>query len=137
MKSVHEQELRALSLELGRWRKGCQSPGGRIPERFWVRAVALARLTSIEQVCGSLRLSASGLEKRLGTKGKSGSNQRRKGPTFVELLVESPTAFSPAESASGSTCVIKVEAVSGARMQVEVTNLGASGLATVLREFSS
>ncbi|MFA5508093.1 MAG: hypothetical protein WC314_26555 [Vulcanimicrobiota bacterium] len=133
--AVYEKQMEALSLELEQWRSVRQRPGGRLPERFWSRAAELAREVGPEQVCSKLHLSAAGLTKRLGLCGSTAAVPVRKEPTFVELLVGTPTAGSLTEAPCGN-CTIKIEAVSGARMQVDVSNLAPSGLATILREFS-
>ena len=131
--AVHEVQMEALSLELQQWRGARHYRGGRLPERFWSQAVQLARLVGPEQVCSRLQLPAAGLEKRLGLC-DSPAVAVRNDPAFIELLVGRPTAGSLAE-ASCEACTIKVEAVSGARMQVDIVNLAPSGLATILREF--
>lgn len=125
-------ELRALLEELNQWRKGKQK-GGRVPERFWERAVPLAQQLGATNVCRELRLSTEQLEKRLQP------DATKPGPAaFVEMLsFVGPTPLkAPHEDRVCKGCTIKVEAASGARMQVEVAQVEAAGLATILKEFA-
>lgn len=127
-----EEAMEALSRELGQWREGRSHPGGRTPERFWTRAVELAQQTNPRQVCERTGLPISGLQRRLNGESRALAKKAEPKPTFVEYLVGVPG--SPDGTCGG--CTIKVEALSGARMQVEIGEMAPSGLATILREFA-
>jgi hypothetical protein len=119
-KEQYEAAVERLKNEVAVWRGGQSRPGGRLPERFWSSATALVAHSSIEKVATATGLSAEGLKKRSTGTGPAA-------PSFVELLLP---------PASSVQCIIKVESATGARMQCEIGNLDASGLATVIREFT-
>lgn len=125
------KKMRSLRREMTAWRKTKKTAGGRIPERFWRPAVELARIVGPKKVCQELGLREPQLHKRLHPT----RVEPAKVPTFVEMLVAPSRGGVEAQPCSG--CIIKVEAVSGARMQVEVGELEPSGLATILREFAN
>ena len=124
--------IESLRREIDHWRAGKRKAGGRVPERFWKAAVELASAVGPERVCRELGLSEAQLRKRF----RPQAALKPMMPTFVEMLMESPIQ-KDRDSQLCSGCTIKVEAVSGARMLVEVAELKASGLATLLREFVS
>lgn len=123
MQKSYEHKLAVLATELDEWR-AAQSRRRRIPEPFWVRAAELAGELGVSKVSTALRISFEGLKRRI----PSLPSKATEGPTFLELLMgpQPPQA---------SSCLIKVETASGARMQVEMANLSPSGLAEVLRGF--
>ena len=123
-KNEYSKGLDELQLELAGWRTR-KSKAGRVPERFWSAACQLAAQSSIESVAVATGLSIKGLRKRAS---RSTSVSSPGASAFVELLLPHRRA--------DLSCTIKVESAAGARMQCEVGNLDAAGLATVLREFS-
>jgi hypothetical protein len=117
------REVERLGLALAKWRKS-PTRKRRIPESLWDRAVELARVQGISQVSRQLSLSFYHLKRRVE------GAEPNEAPAFVEWLVP------PATSKIGE-CVIKVETVSGARMQTELTNIEPIALATIIREFAA
>lgn len=118
----YEAAIQSLKNEMDTWRQGQSRPSGRFPERFWSSAAALVQHSSIEKVAAATGMSADGLKKRVFA-----ATTRSRPASFVELLLP---------SANKMECVIKVETSTGARMQCEVGNLDAAGLAAVIREFA-
>ena len=133
MADVATKKIRSLQREMTAWRKSKRTAGGRIPERFWRGAIELAKALSPEWVCRELMLPEPQLRKRLGP----AKLAQVEAPAFVEILVGPSRKDALSQPQSCTDCVIKVEAASGARMQVEVGKLAPSGLATILREFAN
>ena len=122
MEKSYELALETLAAELDEWRSA-QNGRRRIPEPFWPRAAELVNHLSITKVSTTLRLSFEGLKRRTLTSPVATAAEE---PVFLEWLIAPQVA----------SCLFKVESASGAKMQVEVTNLAPSGLAEVLRGFA-
>lgn len=122
MEKSYELALETLAAELDEWRSA-QNGRRRIPEPFWSRAAELVNHLSITKVSTTQRLSFEGLKRRTLTSPVATAAEE---PVFLEWLIAPQVA----------SCLFKVESASGAKMQVEVTNLAPSGLAEVLRGFA-
>jgi hypothetical protein len=75
--------LAALRRAVEGWRSGCVGPQGRMPERLWSEAVALAGELGVGRVASGLALSAAALDRRV----RSGDARPRRPaqPVFLDL----------------------------------------------------
>jgi hypothetical protein len=123
---MENSELVALKTELEAWRAS-KDRGRLIPEEIWQKAASLAKTVGVTKVHTELRLDFQRLKKCMGVSGKSTKVGRRAKTTFVKL---------PLSSSKIDECVLKVESVSGSRMQVELSGFETTGLSQLLREFA-
>lgn len=124
-----ELELEHLKKDFEAWR-GSKEKGQRIPEELWQRAVSLAKSLSINRIHQELRLDFNKLKRLVGGSKKPVKSRSKGKATFV--------ALPPLQSAQRvDDCVLKIESVSGARMQAELSGLEAVSLGRILREFAS
>lgn len=114
-----------LSRQLEAWRETHRPPTP-IPPDLWDRAVELAAEQGIGPTARALRLDYGALKRR------------------VEPGVCEPTALSPAQFVEWiaplpnhvAECALEVVSARGARLRVELRNVAASGLASIIREFA-
>ncbi len=121
---MESAELDKLKRELEAWRSS-KDKGRRIPEELWQRAAALAPSLGVTRVHAELRLDFKSLKRRMGC----GESPGKPKTTFVKLPL-------PSTSEIGE-CVLKIESLSGARMQAEISGLQPGGLSQILREFAA
>lgn len=125
---MENNELAALKLELEAWRM-TKDRGRLIPEEIWQKAASLARAVGVTKVHTELRLDFQRLKMRMGVSKKLVVASRKPKATFVQLPL-------PSHSKTAD-CILKVESLSGARMQVELSGLETAGLSQLLREFAA
>lgn len=107
------------------WRKTRQ-PQAPIPPELWDRAAELAAEQGLWKTARALRLDYNALKKRVNA--RTPERPALPGPQFVELLA--PLSGQIAE------CSLEVESAQGARLRIEMKNIAASGLASIIREFT-
>lgn len=125
---MENKDLAALKLELEAWRSS-KDRGRLIPEGIWQRAASLAKSVGVTKVHTELKLDFQRLKRRMGVSRKPTIARREPKATFVKLPLSSPAKI--------EDCVLKVESVSGSRMQVELSGLETTGLCQLLREFAA
>ena len=124
---MENKDLAALKLELEAWRAS-KDRGRFIPEQIWQKAASLAKTVGVTRVHIELRLDFQRLKMHMGISGKPAIVRQKPKTTFVKL---------PLSSSKIDDCVLKVESVSGSRMQVELSGLETTGLSQLLREFAA
>ena len=126
--------LSKLSERLEEWRSNSNGEVGRrrIPEPIWERATELAGQYGVGAVSVPLRLDHAKLKSKVdgGQHALKPSNPKLPAADFVEIL-GNPAAPQPL-----APCVLHIESHRGSRVRLEVGGLDASGLATLLREFT-
>lgn len=107
------------------WREA-HRPRTRLPAELWDRAVELVAEQGLWKTSRALRLDYSALKKRAGA--RTSERPASPVPQFIEFL--SPLSDHIAE------CALEVESTRGARLRIEIKNVAASGLASIIREFA-
>lgn len=107
------------------WRK-TRLPHTPIPPELWDRAAELAIEQGLWKTARALSLDYNALKKRANA--HSASPPISPVTQFVEFL--SPLSGQIAE------CSLEVESTRGSRLRVEMKNVAASGLASIIREFA-
>ncbi len=114
-----------LREQLYKWRKSHRPPTP-LPQELWDRAAELATELGLWKTARALRLDYAALKRRIDT--RISKRPLSPVPQFVEL-------FAPL-SGQIAECILDVESVRGARLRVEMKNVAASGLASIIREFA-
>jgi hypothetical protein len=122
--------LSQLKRRFDRWRAG-RKVGAQIPQELWAGAVDLVGKHGACRVAAELHLDYAVLKRRAGLSGDKVRVQEA--PRFVEL-------FAPAGSATPAgalqpQCVIELDNARGARMRVELSGEGMSGLSALCSAF--
>ncbi|MGV8123318.1 MAG: hypothetical protein AB2L14_26450 [Candidatus Xenobiia bacterium LiM19] len=107
------------------WRKTRRSRAP-IPSELWDKAAELATEQGIWKTARALHLDYNALKKRADA--RSADPPISPVPQFVEFL--SPLTGQIAE------CALEVESTRGARLRIEMKNVAASGLVSIIREFA-
>jgi hypothetical protein len=102
-----------------RWRQ--RRAQRKIPDRFWKRAVALAKNHGVHRTAHVLRLEYAGLKRRVEAAG--GVAAEASAPAFVEVR----------PLAGGVECVVEVEHPNGAKLRIHVKGAGVPDLAGLSR----
>lgn len=123
-------DLDGLKRELETWRSS-KNRGRFIPEGIWQRAATLTHTIGVTKVHQELRLGFTALKKRMDDSktGLSKAKPCKARTSFVRLPIPSSSKI--------EDCVLKIESVSGARMQAELSGIETAGLSQLLREFAS
>lgn len=114
-----------LRERLDAWRKA-HRPRMRLPAELWDRAAELATEQGLWKTARALRLDYYALKKRAST--RTSERPASPVPQFIEFL--SPLSGQIAE------CALEVESPRGALLRIEMKNVAASGLASIIREFA-
>lgn len=114
-----------LRRQFDTWRK-TRRPHTPIPPELWDRAAELAIEQGLWKTARALSLDYNALKKRANARSASPSTSPV--TQFVEFL--SPLSGQIAE------CSLEVESTRGSRLRVEMKNVAASGLASIIREFA-
>lgn len=114
--------LGRLGEQLMEWRSTHHAPA-RIPEELWASAVGLATEMGACKVSRALRLGYASLRKRM--KGQS-LTAVRPDTAFVEWL--------PSLASNISECSLELESKRGAKVRVQMKNVSAPSLSSVLRD---
>jgi hypothetical protein len=110
-----------LAKQLVEWRKTHKAPA-RIPAEIWGRAAELAAHQGVNKIAKALRLDYMSLKRRVGTPLPAGE------ATFLEW-------FAPLAGNIGE-CTLKVKAVRGTRLRIDMKNVSPSSLASLIRDFA-
>ena len=113
-----------LTTYLADWRR-THKPPTPLPQEVWSRAGRLAAQYGVHATARALGLGAATLRKHLAPSDLKATP--RSASAFVEWLPPVATAL--------GDCTLEVDSGHGARLRVEVKNIAATGLATLLREF--
>jgi hypothetical protein len=116
--------LDTVRSEFEAWRAS-RPRGTRIPQRLWDLAVELARDQGVSPISQALRLDYYSLQSRLETSTLADSAQ----PSMLGSFVEIP--FSGA--ADGPACVLEFEDGRGARLRLELEQLGPGELEALVQ----
>lgn len=111
--------------QLHKWRK-THKPPTPLPAELWDKAAKLATRQGLWRTSRELHLDYAALKKRVDI--CTSEHPVAPMPQFMELLV--PLSGQIAE------CILDVESSRGARLRVEMKNVAASGLASIIREFA-
>jgi hypothetical protein len=113
--------LQQLQRELAEWRQN-RTGGAAMPAELWAAAVELARQHGLGPTSKALRVDYGALRKRLQ------SAESPTGPRFVELLTGVADKI--------DECSLVVQSYRGARLHVEMKQVPAPALASIIREFA-
>ena len=116
-----------LKRQFEQWRGG-RKAGEQIPQELWAGAVDLVRQHGACRVAAELHLDYAVLKRRAGLSGgKVGASVA---PQFVELFApKTPLATLHPE------CVVELDNARGAKMRVELSGKGLSGLSSLCSAF--
>ena len=117
-------DLAQTAAAVAHWRS-TTSPGARIPEELWSRAVELAARHGVSKVATTLRLNYTGLKRRLTARTAPPPERSAAAPAFVEMLLGLPP--------SGPGCVLTLSDPHGRSLRIEWAGAAASEVATVAR----
>ena len=122
--------LSQLKRRFDQWRAG-RRVGARIPLNLWAGAVAAAVENGASRVAGELHLDYAVLKRRAALAGgKARSTELT--PRFVELFAPvGPTSL----ASSQPQCVVEMDNARGAKMRVELSGNGLSGLSVLCSAF--
>lgn len=100
-----------------------------IPDRLWSAAARMASAHGLNRTAKALRLGYYSLKKRLEESGQ-----------FADLAPEGKVAvpfieLAPASSASHCRCVLVLEGIDGARMEVRLKSVETADLVALSRSF--
>jgi hypothetical protein len=109
--SDSSKQIDHLQKRFGAWRK-FRKPRTRIPKRLWESAVQVAQRCGLNRTAKTLHLDYYALKKRLD----ASSAGRGPAPSFIEL--------SPVAAESTPECVIELENINGAKMQIRIKGMG-------------
>ena len=107
------------------WRKTSR-PRTQIPPELWDGAVELAKEQGIWKTARALHLDYNALKKRVNA--CTSSHPASPVPQFMEFIA--PLSDRIAE------CAMEVESTRGARLRIEIKNVTAPELASIIREFT-
>lgn len=117
------RQLEKARRRFNAWRASRKSGArGRIPERLWRLAAALAAEHGIDRTRKALGLNHTSLKQRVEKAGM----QRTPKPTFMEL---------PGSWLSASGSVVEIESAAGAKMRVQLANGQELNVAELARDF--
>jgi hypothetical protein len=111
--------LAETAAALTRWRNA-KSPGARIPEALWSRAVELARTHGVATVARTLRLDYVRLKRRLAAASAAAAPPP---PAFVEMTLDLPAA--------GAGCILTLSDARGRALRIAWTRPLASEVAAL------
>ena len=123
--------LSQLKRQFDQWRAG-RKVGERIPLELWAGAVAAAVEHGAYRVSAELRLDYAVLKRRAALAGGT-VPATELAPRFVELFA--PAGPTRPAVASQPECVVELENVHGAKMRVELSGNGLSGLSSLCSAF--
>lgn len=128
------EELAEVRRLLDDWRQHVGRPNP-IPEGIWDRAVELAARRGVGQIAAGLKLDHAKLKAKLAaSKGRKMvmTAPQPANPKFVELFA-GPTVSTKASTVG--PCVLRVSSPKGVRVRLDLVSVGATELATLLKEF--
>jgi len=123
--------LLQLKRRFDQWRAG-RKLGERIPLELWSGAVAAAVEHGAYRVAAELRLDYAVLKRRAALAGGKALATELT-PRFVELFA--PAARTTAAGALRPECVVELDNARGAKMRVELSGNGLSGLSALCNAF--
>ena len=122
--------LSQLKRRFDQWRAG-RRVGARIPLDLWAGAVAAAVEHGASRVAGELHLDYAVLKRRAALAGGKAPGTELT-PRFVELFAPvGPTSL----ASSQPQCVVEMDNARGAKMRVELSGNGLSGLSVLCSAF--
>ena len=122
------REIEHARLRFERWRRN-RKKVTRIPERLWAAAVNAARLHGVNPTSIALGLDYNHLKQRMRSSASGATKAAPlKGASFMELIV-------PPDSGHSRECTIELENAHGAKMKIQLQNVGIKDLAEWSRTF--
>jgi hypothetical protein len=123
--------LSQLKRRFDQWRAG-RRLGERIPLELWAGAVAAAVEHGAYRVAAELHLDYAVLKRRAALAGSKAPSTELT-PRFVELFAPAERTMPP--GASQPECVVELDNARGAKMRVELSGNGLSGLSSLCSAF--
>jgi len=122
------REIEQARRRFERWRRS-RKKVTRIPDRLWAAAVSAARLHGVNPTSIALGLDYNHLKHRMRS-AASGANKAAppQSASFMELIV-------PPDSGHSRECTIELENARGAKMKIQLQNVGIKDLAEWSRTF--
>ena len=120
-----------LKRRFDQWRAG-RRVGARIPLDLWAGAVAAAVEHGAYRVAAELHLDYAALKRRAALAGGKASSTEL-APRFVELF--SPVGRAMPAGAARPECVVEMDNARGAKIRVELSGDGLSGLSVLCSAF--
>ncbi|HET9217595.1 MAG TPA: hypothetical protein VFR18_11485 [Terriglobia bacterium] len=122
------REIEQARLRFERWRRS-RKKVTRIPDRLWAAAVKAACLHGVNPTSIALGLDYNHLKQRVRLSGSGATpSARLKSTSFMELIV-------PPDSGHSRECTIELENARGAKMKIQLQNVGIKDLAEWIRTF--
>ena len=124
-----DNRLLDLMERMAEWREArLPNCKGRIPADIWAEAVELAYIEGLATVSKALKLDYASLKKKMVDLPAKPTMRPAIGGGFVELI----SPFSDL-----GECVVEVQSPRGARLKIQMNGATSSGLAALIREFST
>ena len=136
--AVYRDDVEQVRRRWAEWRS-THAVRSRLPEELWAAAVELVQRDGMDATARALDVDKPSLRKWAGrlnparpqsARRKPQPKQRANAlPAFVELLASG--------SGTGTSCLVEVESLQGAKLRLELKAIGTSALAELIRAFAA